>query len=169
MENKKENEINLYYIYELNSTYTEKELRSLLLQNEVEHILNNRTDYINGDLNILVQCETIKQCLIIPIEKVIERLKDWWSYTITKLQYRTYITTIEINQNARFEQVQSVLDYIQKYYSKEFVKVTSQCWKYYEDNKKTLSITIQHKSSNIDIDFLNDYLESQTIVDTWKI
>ena len=83
---KLENKENLYYIHELKESKNEKELRKLLLQNEVWHIENNLEDYINDKFDITSQCKTLQDVFTLPIENIINNLEQWHSYSIIKLK-----------------------------------------------------------------------------------
>ena len=159
---------NLYYIYELNENLNEKELRKLLLQNEVEHIQNNINDYIVDKFDLIKQCETLKNCLTLPIENIINNLETWWSYSITKLKYQYYTFTVSIKPTASVEETQEIFDTIQKNYSKDFINIVSKQWKHQKENEKTLDITFITYSSNIDSNNIENYLDSLDIVTSWK-
>lgn len=161
---KLENKNDLYYVYELNESLDEKELRKLLLQNEVEHIQNNITDYVSGDIELVTQCETLKDCLKLPIENIINNLETWWSYSISKLNYNTYITNVTFKPTTTLEQVNTIIQTIQNNYSRDYVKVTEQSPKFFDTYIKGCSkgfcITLEHRSSNIDINDIENLLDN---------
>lgn len=165
---KLENKNDLYYVYELNESLNEQELRKLLLQNEVEHIQNNLNDYITDKFDIEKQCETIKNCFTLPLENIINELETWHAYSIEKLEYNTYITDLIIKPTAEFVQVHELMQILQNYYARDFVQVKDQSIKFLENEIQGFysgfRLTVEHRSNNIDIEKIEKLLTDSDIV-----
>lgn len=167
-----ENKEKFYYIYELNENLNEKELRKLLLQNEVEHIQNNITDYIDGDFDIVAQCETLKKCFTLPLENIINELETWHNYSISEVFYNTYITNITFKPSTTLEKVNEIIQTIQNNFSRDYVQIKGQNIKFFDTYIKSCSkgycITLEHRSSNININDIEYMLDECDEILTFK-
>lgn len=69
-----------------NNIVDEQYLRSLLFDYEIEDILQNRDDYINGYLDINVQKRCIKNALLKDMTYVIDTLETSWNVPIEEIE-----------------------------------------------------------------------------------
>lgn len=75
---------NTFLVMDEHKLVTEKELRKMLLEEELDDIKNNMDDYLNNNLSIFAQCESIKLSLCGDIKDVIYALNSSWNIPVIK-------------------------------------------------------------------------------------
>ena len=73
-----------YLIEDTRKVVTEEELRKLLYEYEVEDLLSNKKEYLQGDLNLNSQFECINSAKNADIKIVINMLEENWNVPIGK-------------------------------------------------------------------------------------
>lgn len=74
-----------YFIEDTDKFVTEKDVRKMLLEEELDDVKNNMDDYLEHNLGINHQCNCIKLALYGDIEEVIDALGSSWNIPIKKL------------------------------------------------------------------------------------
>lgn len=155
----------LYFIYELNKTFNFEELKELLIINEVDCLRNNIYDLLNDKETLERQTTYINNIVNMDLTTVIFELQNQWSYTIEKIIEKEYTIEIEVKASASVEQVNDLLNNIQKDYSKNYIKVINQN---YNCVCNSLSVKILMNTTNIYIEELETFLDNQAIVLEYK-
>ena len=155
----------LYFIYELNKQFNFEELKELLMINEVDCLRNNIYDLLNDKETLERQTDYIKNIVNMDLNTIIFELENQWSYAIEKIIEKEYTIEIEVKASASVEQVNELLNNIQKDYSKNYIKVINQN---YNCVCNSLSFKIFLKTTNIYIEELETFLDNQAIVLEYK-
>lgn len=74
-----------YLIIDTNKKVNEKDLRKLLFEYEVQDLLDNKEDFLNGFLSLDLQLDCIQEVLFSDINEIIYRLETCWNVPIEKI------------------------------------------------------------------------------------
>lgn len=75
-------EKNIFLDLDSNKIYTEEQIRKLDFEENINDLVNNKNDIIEGIINVESVCESITNSLNADIEDVIKDLNYCWGYNI---------------------------------------------------------------------------------------